>query len=280
MRLRWWVPGVGAVLVAACVDRSSPVVSVGPEAETRAVAPDGYEAPSYASASSVPPEYLWAEVRSHTEVVSWSGNTASGYGRMEYFGNRGRIELEMQVLHRYSTVGTARTQREKADIIPAVRYLGIPLPYTVPESCGQIANLYARYSARTILFVETRITEIGPEVEDGHAEASQPSCPPPDGPCSSPGEPMTSISAAPGANASPDGFLYDPYDPGYGTTSDCPESGGGGGGSGGGSEQTFPEMCSSLGGKLYYDYGCMEVYNADTGNWETVWCGTFSVCET
>ena len=43
---------------------------------------------------------------------------------------------------------------------------------------------------------------------------------------------------------------------------------------------TFPELCSSLGGKLYYDYLCLEQWNEETGAYETVWCGTAAICET
>jgi hypothetical protein len=283
-RHRWFVGGAAAMLLASCADRPGPVLSIAPGTEVkREVAPDGYEAPSYASESSVPPEYLWAEVRSHRERVSWEGNQALGYGSMEYFGNRGRIELILQVLHSYSTVGSTRTERERADILPAIRVMGIPLPYTVPESCGQTANMVALYSARTILFVDTKITEVGPDIADGHTSGNQPECPPPGsegcgstGPGEDPDYP-TSISPAPGASASPDGYLYDPYDPGYGsdTPSGCP-----GGSTDGGSEPTFAAMCGSWGGKLYYDYGCIEQYNAARGQWEEIWCGTYATCET
>lgn len=288
-RQRWLVGGAGAVLLAACADGPGPVVSIAPDADVqRAVAPDGYEAPSYSSASAVPPDYAWAEVRSHRERVAWDANTATGYGSMEYFGNRGRIALELQVLNGYSTVGTTRTEREQPDFLPAARMLGIPLPYSVPTTCGQTANLSAVYSARTVLFIDTRLTEVGPHVVPGHASGAQPECPEPDpeDPCGGPGEYMTSLTPAPapGANASPDGYLYDPYDPGYGssTTSGCSGGGGGGGGgdSGGDSGETFPQMCSALGGKLYYDYGCIEKYNWETGHWDPIWCGTYAVCET
>lgn len=76
---------------------------------------------------------------------------------------------------------------------------------------------------------------------------------------------------------------YDPYDPG------CGGSGDGGGGAGGdgdgysgndGESMTFPELCSSLGGKLYYDYVCLEQWNEEKGDYETVWCGTAAICET
>lgn len=78
---------------------------------------------------------------------------------------------------------------------------------------------------------------------------------------------------------------YDPYDP------DCSGGGEGSGGigdgegessgSGGdGGEMTFPELCSALGGKLYYDYVCLEQWNEKTGEYETVWCGTAAICET
>lgn len=285
-RYRWFVGGAAATLLAACADRPDPVLSVAPGVEVkRAVAPDGYEAPSYPDESSVPPEYLWAEVRNHQERVSWEGNRVTGYGRMDYFGNRGQIELELQVLHRYSTVGSTRTEHERADYLPAGRTMGIPLPYTVPESCGQTANLKAMYSARTIIFFETGLTEVGPHRVPGHASGNQPACPPPDpGDCGGTGpgpgaDYPTSVSPAPGANASPDGYLYDPYDPGYG--SDAPSGcTGGSGGEGSSPEPTFAAMCGSWGGKLYYDYGCIERYNVARGQWEEVWCGTYATCET
>lgn len=286
MRRHRWL--VGAVLLAACADMPGPVLTATPGgAVQRAVAPDGHEAPSYSSESAVPPEYAWAEVRGHRERVTWDANTATGYGSMEYFGNRGRIVLDLQVLSGYSTVGSIRTEREQPDFIPAARVLGIPLPYSVPTTCGQTANLSATYSARTVLFIDSRLTEVGPHIVPGHASAAQPACPEPDPePCGDgPGEHMTSVSPAPapGANARPDGFLYDPYDPGYdtGTYSGCDGGGGGGGGEAGDiPEESFPQMCDAWGGKLYYDYGCIEKYNQDTGNWDPVWCGTYAVCET
>lgn len=285
-RCRWFVGGAAATLLAACADRPGPVLSVAPDVEVkRAVAPDGYEAPSYPDESAVPPEYLWAEVLSHQERVSWEGNRVTGYGRMDYFGNRGRIQLDLQVLHRYSTVATTRTEHERADYLPAVRVMGIPLPYTVPESCGQTANLQATYTARTVIFFETRLTEVGPHIVGGPANGSQPACPPPDpddcgGTGPGPGTDYpTSVSPAPGANASPDGYLYDPYDPGY--AADAPSGcAGGSGGEGRSPEPTFAAMCGSWGGKLYYDYGCIEQYNVARGQWEEVWCGTYATCET
>jgi hypothetical protein len=77
-------------------------------------------------------------------------------------------------------------------------------------------------------------------------------------------------------------YYYDPYDPGSG----CDGSDGTGGSAGGGSaadptrDMTFPELCSSLGGKLYYDYLCLEQWNEKTGSYETIWCGTAAICET
>lgn len=282
-RRSWLAAGVGTVLLSACGDRAGPVLAAVPLAHPeRSVAPDGHEVPSYESEAAVPPEYAWAEVRSHRERIGWESNAVTGYGSMEYFGNRGRITLEIQVLHGYSTVASTRTEREQPDFFPAHRMLGIPLFYTVPEACGQMANLSAQYSARTILFIETRLTEVGPHVVGGAASASQPACPDDPDPCVGDGEYMTSVSldASPGANASPDEYLYDPYDPAYAPepSSDCPGTGRTGGGER--STQTFPEMCSGMGGTLYYDYGCIERYNRETGGWETIWCGTYAVCET
>lgn len=281
---RWLVSGFAAGMLAACADRQSPVFSATPEPLVEsAVAPDGYEAPVYASEASVPPEYSLAEVRSHRERVRWEGSSASGYGSMEYFGNRGRIALEMQVLRGWSTVGTTRTEREQPDLLPAQRVMGIPLSYNLPEDCGQTANLSAVFTARTVLFIDTRITEIGPHIVGGQASATQPACPEPDPCVEDPGEYMNSMSPAPapGSHAAPDGFLYDPYDPGYesSTTSGCTEGGEGAGGEAE-SGESFAEMCSSLGGTLYYDYGCIEQYDSNTGQWETIWCGTYAVCET
>ncbi|HEX6371146.1 MAG TPA: hypothetical protein VF006_19665 [Longimicrobium sp.] len=108
----------------------------------------------------------------------------------------------------------------------------------------------------------------------------------PEGGCGG-GEYMTSVSpVGPVADADPtDGMsseYYDPYDP------DCSGGGGGSGGTGddeesggdAGGDLTFPELCSLLGGKLYYDYVCLEQWNARTGEYETVWCGTAAICET
>ena len=106
----------------------------------------------------------------------------------------------------------------------------------------------------------------------------------PSGGCAG-GEYMTSIAPTtwrgPHLSYETQGEHYDPYDPG------CGESGGGGGGDGDGSGEdtagetgTFAELCSSLGGTLYYDYVCLEQWNEKTGDYETIWCGTAAICET
>jgi hypothetical protein len=109
----------------------------------------------------------------------------------------------------------------------------------------------------------------------------------PDGGGCGGGEYMTSVSpvgssiARSGPNSELASEPYNPYDP------ECSGGGSGGGGDdgGGGSggdsgEMTFPQLCSSLGGKLYYDYVCLEQWNEKTGAYETVWCGTAAICET
>lgn len=74
---------------------------------------------------------------------------------------------------------------------------------------------------------------------------------------------------------------YDPYSP------EEPSSGCGGGtgagntgGNTGSSGETFAATCSSLGGKLYYDFFCLEVWNESTGEYKTIWCGVAAFCET
>ena len=74
---------------------------------------------------------------------------------------------------------------------------------------------------------------------------------------------------------------YDPYvsDPeGEAAAADCSDTPGGGGSSTPG--MSFPETCSTLGGTLYYDYVCLQVWNAAAGQYESVWCGTAAICET
>lgn len=103
--------------------------------------------------------------------------------------------------------------------------------------------------------------------------------------CLGGGEPMTSISP-PGPWGSPTRTenvsedTYDPYSPDAQSDCDDPEAGGGGTGGSDGSEPTFAEVCSSLGGKLHYDYVCLEQWNKYTGEYEVVWCGTAAICET
>jgi uncharacterized membrane protein YgcG len=106
------------------------------------------------------------------------------------------------------------------------------------------------------------------------------------GGCGGGGEYMTSISPGETAGSPQHSFettseYYDPYNPGC----DDGGSGGGGGsdgdgGGGGGGGGSFGEMCTSLGGKLYYDFVCLEQWNDKTGDYETVWCGTAAICDT
>lgn len=114
-----------------------------------------------------------------------------------------------------------------------------------------------------------------------------PSDPGSGGPCTG-GEHVASISrldpwaADNGLSHDLSSGSYDPYDP------SCDGSGGGGAGDDGdggsrgddGGEMTFPEMCSSLGGRLYYDYLCLEEWDEATREYVTVWCGTAAICET
>jgi hypothetical protein len=213
---------------------------------------------------------------------------ASGYASMEYVGNRGEHEMEMQILHGYSTVATARMPpRIASDYMPWRRVMGTPLEYSLPESCGQTANLSVVHRAKTIVLYNFTITTIGRDEVQGQASATQPDCSPPVTGCEpKDAESMTSIlPAEPDRDISPDNFAYDPYDPGAEQTVSCTGGGGGGdtggwGGSESGMGGSFAETCGSLGGNLYYDYGCLETYNSETQKWEQAWCGTIAVCET
>jgi hypothetical protein len=104
------------------------------------------------------------------------------------------------------------------------------------------------------------------------------------------GEHVTSVSPA-GSLAGgsdpayePSREFYDPYDPGCGGSGGGGTGGSGEGGGASGEDEgggtTFPEQCSSFGGRLYYDYICLEQWNEETGAYEAVWCGTAAICET
>jgi hypothetical protein len=103
--------------------------------------------------------------------------------------------------------------------------------------------------------------------------------PPPDG-----GEFQTSVSVIPRLpqmSSSPLAAEYDPYDPEYQTTtSGCSPDAGETPGTPTGEDKSFAQTCNDWDGKLYYDYGCIEQYFADTGEWKEIWCGTYAVCET
>jgi hypothetical protein len=239
---------------------------------------------TYPDVSDVPPENRFARIYRHSERVAWSGRTASAYASMEYFGNYGAQNLEISVLHGYSTVGSVRSERYVQDFLPAGRVMGNPLQYTVAEDCGQTANFMAYHTAKTLLLWNANLTTFGDERASGDASATQPTCRIPEETCAPDdggGDFMTGTDAsAPGGDPelSPYNFAYDPYNPGdTSPSSDC--SGGGETPAPAEPEPTFAEMCTALGGKLYYDYGCIEQWNKEKGQWEPEWCGTYAVCE-
>jgi hypothetical protein len=265
-------------------DLANPQLGLPPGRGQAMMAPDGMEAPGYSSASEVPAEYTLAEIRRADARVAWSGSTAVAYSSMEYLGNRGKQTLHLDVLHDYTTVASTSLVQTDGGLLPLWRTMGTPLQYAVPNDCGQLANLTVQYEAQVVVFVQTAFTEVGADYTTRSVRASQPDCPEPDpGSCvGSGGEYMTSLLAVPGRDAPVDGLLYDPYDPGASATpsGDCEGSGSGGGGGPGGEEKSLPEVCGDLGGKLYYDYGCIEQYDYASGTWYTIWCGSYAVCET
>lgn len=96
------------------------------------------------------------------------------------------------------------------------------------------------------------------------------------------GEYMTGVGADTMTHSAPSIYdgAYDPYSPE--SPSECYGTGGGGvpGQDSGDDPETFASTCSSLGGKLYYDFVCLEIWNEASGKYETVWCGVAAICET
>lgn len=283
--------GLGLLLLTGCADaRLAP--SANPLAPTTVESVDALwgTGGAYPPLEEVPLESRVATVYSSQQSVRWDGNVASGYGHMDYFGNRGEHQFEMHILHGYATVATARSQpRVVQDYLPWRRIMGSPFEFSAAEDCGQTVNLYVTHRAKTIVIYNSTITTIGLDEDQAQESARQPDCsPPPPGGCGpGGGENLTSLLPAdPNRELSPENFAYDPYDPGAQQTVSCGGGGTGGGtgdGSGGdGSDSggSFAETCGSLGGKLYYDYGCLEAFDPETQEWEQVWCGTIAVCET
>jgi hypothetical protein len=92
------------------------------------------------------------------------------------------------------------------------------------------------------------------------------------GGCGGPGHYLTGA----GGDAAISDAGYDPY----ASSPSCGDDGGGGSGPGSPDGQNFAELCSSLNGRLYYDFACLELWNEKTGDYQTVWCGTAAFCET
>jgi hypothetical protein len=266
--------------LAACAGDArltNPAVTLLPNGIRTTVA-DGGEAPGFATAADVPPEYAGAQIISASTRVDWSGSTALAYSSMRYFGNRGEQMLDLQVLHDYSTVGSTSLQQTDEAFFPSERVMGTPLQYAVPNPCGQVANLAVRYTARVVVVVNYSWAEWSADAANRFAEARQEDCEADPPPCdASGGDNM--MAFGPGG-VPVDSYFYDPYAPGEetATPSDC--AGNGGEGDSGGSGESFASMCGSLRGTLYYDYGCLEQWDAAKNQWVTVWCGTYAVCET
>lgn len=285
----WICRGCVALLMAGCSDATrggagEPLSPVHPSARAAEAQTDIQESGMYPTENDVPPDRRLARIYRHSERISWSGRTANAYASMEYFGNFGEQTLEITVVHGYSTVGSMRTERHVQDFLPAGRVMGNPLQYVLAEDCGQTANFAATHTAKTIMFVNSAISTVGSERARGETAATQPTCRIPEETCAPDdggGDYMTGTDAsAPGGDPDlpPYNFAYDPYNPG----DTSPSSGCDGGGEThepAEPEPTFAEMCTALGGKLYYDYGCIEQWNKEKGQWEPEWCGTYAVCE-
>jgi hypothetical protein len=106
----------------ACEERSDPVALREPPGAQFLISPDDgsgggsnpeatLEVPSYSSEADIPPEYASALVIPHQNHVQFYGANIEGLADMDYFGNRGRIALDLRVLHDYSTVATNHVEK-------------------------------------------------------------------------------------------------------------------------------------------------------------------------
>lgn len=277
MRLdRQWVVAAAVISIAGCMDGSRVLSPPGaqprplPHSVRSEMAPDGYETPAYASSSELPPEYSLAEIRTRSAEAHWEGATARGYASMEYFGNRGRQDLNLTVLHDYTTVGTTQGTGTGSAFLPQWLLLGTPLSLTVPNDCGQVVDLHVHYTASIYVLLNYSLTEISRATDLTDASSHQPSC----DPCTGTATPVRDAS-------------YDPYSDGSADTN-CGTSGSASGGT-----QYYPgdytggetvdwttgigDGGSSLCGPLaMVEYACIEL--EEGGKWVLWGCGYVTTC--
>lgn len=274
----WALVPIVACGLAGCADDgrlANPTLALPPTMIQASIAPDGGEAPSFGSIEEVPPEYQGARIISANVRVQWSGSTALAYSSMTYYGNRGEQHLKLQVLHDVSTVGSTELSQFDAALLPSERAMGTPLQFALPNACGQTVNVDAHYAASVVIIANYSWLQVSKQTTNRSAYARQASCS--DTPrCDDPIGDDSMTGFAPEGSAV-DGVFYNPYDPGEAesTSSSCP-----GGSSGDSDGSDFASTCSSLGGALSYEFGCLEEWDATTSEWVTVWCGTYAVCET
>jgi len=181
---RRWTPVVAAVCsftLAACADDAGPMTPAPhqPGGVRTDIAPDGGQAPSYASMSDVPEDMLFAHISNPSATVHWEGAQAVAHGTMAYYANRARMNLTLTVVHGYSTVGTWTSQWKSLDHTFAFpwRNATAPLAPTTSRDCGQTADIGVDFEAFIVAFITSQFTEIDrAPSEHRDASAPQPDC--------------------------------------------------------------------------------------------------------
>jgi hypothetical protein len=236
-----------------------------------ALAPDGHEAPVFASMDEVPPGWR-ARVWGESSRADWTGSTAGVYAFMYYTGNRISQTMNLSVVHGYSTVATAPPVTRTAwHILPYDGVLGVPMSFSVAETCGQVANLVTQHTAKVVLFIQLSFLELDDASAFSQGAARQPACREVEecGDVTQVTYSYESLECEDGGGGGGDGVgtgIF--YQPGESTGGNTVDFATGEGLSGGGS------VCGTA---AVVQYICIDILD-EQGNWKEWGCGYVTGC--
>jgi hypothetical protein len=133
--------------------------------------------PYYATTADVPLAYWGPRVYSQNPVVYWSGATAVGSSRMQYYGNRAEESFTLAIDGPVSNISREASGSSIGGMFADVYWHSTPgFTLTARGVCGHVANLSSLHTAKTVFFIEIRgLTELSTSVPDGHSD-TQPAC--------------------------------------------------------------------------------------------------------
>jgi hypothetical protein len=133
-------------------------------------------APNFGSATEVPVEYRYPEIRRATATASWDGSTARVYGMAISLSNRLEMALSMTVTKGSSQViHQTQTFREES-FFPGELIMGRSMQFTVESNCGHMVNGANLVTASNVVLINWGPMNLGTSNREAYDADGQPIC--------------------------------------------------------------------------------------------------------